>query len=158
MLRNPPAALRCMRLLGDATNPAIATPSCLSCLIAAIAAAFVFPQTSRSAPSGLTPSPPYSWLAPSPALPRAYCPKALVCSAAIVFDGAPWRRSEVAHRAGDWLLVGDAALAGAVSDGRRLRMADEPGAKAQQLKHRASPVALIGDGGQVAQRPRSAGP
>jgi hypothetical protein len=77
---------------------------------------------------------------------------------AIALNSGPWRRNQVEHPAGDWLVVSDAALAVAVSDGRRLRKADEPGVKANQLKQRASTIALIGDGGQGAQRLRSAGP
>src|SRR5436305_12577161 len=43
-------------------------------------------------------------------------------------------------------------------DGRRLAKADESGVTADQLDDQASTIALIGDGGQGAQRLRSAGP
>jgi hypothetical protein len=73
-MRNSLAALRSNALLGDATNPAIANPLCQLALFSAFAAALVFPQTSRPAPSGFA-------LAPPPRLPRTRsCPAAHLIS------------------------------------------------------------------------------
>ena len=57
---------------------------------------------------------------------------------------------------GSW--SGGTALEVAFGDGRRLRKANEAEANTHQLKQRVSTIPLIGDGAQVAQRPRSAGP